>query len=143
MAFGGSKTLTLAFAVVAAVNLLHAHAGYVELFKDADYQNKLETVNGVKPMYCYNILCDRLNDVVTSARWGDLPEVGNMYKNKIAMIKFWEASDCDKAVGKARYWPVKTQSVADLAFPSNFRLDSINDAISSFMVMTEGKSKGK
>ncbi|KAF1779660.1 hypothetical protein GQ600_2823 [Phytophthora cactorum] len=52
------------------------------------------------------------------------------------MISFYVDRDCQN---HNIWWRTKTQSDDDLYFPSNFKLDGINDQISSFMVWNTKK----
>ncbi|KAG2766452.1 hypothetical protein PC129_g11549 [Phytophthora cactorum] len=125
----------LAMATVLLVTTVQA--GYVDLYKDADYKNKLVRVYDVEVDNCYSFACDALDNTITSARWGGLPEKTS--KGDDTMISFYVDRDCRE---HDIWWRTKTQSDDDLYFPSNFKLDGINDQISSFMVWDTKKILG-
>ncbi|POM77503.1 Hypothetical protein PHPALM_5104 [Phytophthora palmivora] len=118
-------------------------AGYVELFKDAYFKNKLTRVKDVVVDVCYTFKCDygkSLDDMITSAKWHDLPEKGDFFGEGDATINFYPDLNCKSRHDKS--WLVKTQSTKKLYFPENFQLDRINDAISSFKVINAGGVAG-
>ncbi|KAG2766605.1 hypothetical protein PC129_g11548 [Phytophthora cactorum] len=120
--------------VVAAVLLVTSvQAGFIDLFTDADYKGNFARIENVEADYCYN-LCDGLNNTITSARWDNLPEKTS--NGDDTMISFYVDRDCQN---HNIWWRTKTQSDDDLYFPSNFKLDGINDQISSFMVWNTKK----
>ncbi|KAG6975676.1 hypothetical protein JG688_00002164 [Phytophthora aleatoria] len=105
-------------------------AGYVDLFKDADFKNKRARVKDVVVDVCYTFKCeygDSLDNSITSAKWHGLPEHGAFFRDGDATINFYTGLDCK---GEHESWLIKTQSKEKLYFPENFRLDGINDAIS-------------
>ncbi|KAG3096244.1 hypothetical protein PI124_g15770 [Phytophthora idaei] len=113
--------------------------GHVDLYQDANFNHKITTVRNVQTDTCYNLACPATDNVITSAKWSGLPETGIVFKSESSIIVFYTDRDClSDFIG----WPVNTQSRDDLYFPENFRLDGINDAISSFMVVDEWKTKG-
>ncbi|KAG2766604.1 hypothetical protein PC129_g11553 [Phytophthora cactorum] len=116
-------------------------AGYVDLFKDADFKNKRARVKDVVVDVCYTFKCeygDSLDNSITSAKWHGLPEHGAFFRDGDAIINFYTGLDCK---GEHESWLIKTQS-KKLYFPENFRLDGINDAISSFKVINAGGVAG-
>ncbi|KUF99288.1 Lysosomal thioesterase PPT2-B [Phytophthora nicotianae] len=122
-------------------------ASYVDLYKNADYKHKLLRVEDIEVDHCYVFACDALdntitsakglNDTITSAKWGGLPERTSTGDD--GLISFYVDSNCKK---HNIWWRTKTQSDDDLYFPSNFKLDGINDQISSFMVWNTKKIVG-
>ncbi|ETI42005.1 hypothetical protein L917_12280 [Phytophthora nicotianae] len=112
-------------------------ASYVDLYKNADYKHKLLRVEDIEVDHCYVFACDALDNTITSAKWGGLPEKTS--KGDDAMISFYTDRDCRE---HNIWWRTKTQSDDDLYFPSNFRLDGINDQISAFMVWDTKKNLG-
>ncbi|RLN98176.1 hypothetical protein BBJ28_00019543 [Nothophytophthora sp. Chile5] len=140
MGFSWSTTLSLAFTISVAVGMLQAQAGHVELYGDSDFKDKIASIKDVIPNACYS-LCNELNGVISSARWGGLPEKKEApSKNVDSRIIFFTGKGCAGGLEKA--WPIKTQRVDALHFPSLFTLDGMNDAISSFFVLTGGKGRG-
>ncbi|RLN21152.1 hypothetical protein BBJ28_00019549 [Nothophytophthora sp. Chile5] len=137
MGFRQSKALSLAFAIGAAVGILQAQAGRVTLYRNSEFKDKLASLDMYTDL-CYN-LCYELNNAISSAKWSGLPETtGVEFEEVGSIIEFFADADCN---GKSKSWPVSTQSDADLHFPSLFRLDGLNDAISSFRVWIHGGDK--
>ncbi|KAG6617121.1 Equilibrative Nucleoside transporter (ENT) Family [Phytophthora cinnamomi] len=119
-----------------------AEAGYVDLYRDASFEHKLKRVKDVVVDVCYTFKCDQeapLDNMITSAKWHDLPETGDFFGGGDATIVFYIDQNCK---GKSKSWLVKTQSKKKLYFPDNFRLDGMNDAISSFKVINVGGNAG-
>ncbi|KAG3096243.1 hypothetical protein PI124_g15769 [Phytophthora idaei] len=117
-------------------------AGYVDLFKDADFKNKRARVKDVVVDVCYTFKCEyggSLDNSITSAKWHGLPEHGAFFRDGDATINFYTGLDCK---GEHESWLINTQSKEKLYFPENFRLDGINDAISSFKVVNAGGVAG-
>ncbi|KAG7382509.1 Epsin-1, required for endocytosis and actin patch assembly [Phytophthora pseudosyringae] len=118
-------------------------AGYVDLFKNADFEIKLARVEDVVIDVCYTFKCKNsrsLDNLITSAKWHGLPEKGQFFGEKgDATIKFYTELNCK---GDDKSWLIKTQSSKKLYFPENFRLDDMNDAISSFKVINAGGVAG-
>lgn len=114
-----------------------AQASYVDLYKDADYENKLSRIENIEVDHCYSFACEKLDNTITSTKWGGLPETTD--GNEEAMISFYIDRDCQE---HDIWWRTRTQSDDDLDFPSNFRLDGINDVISAFMVWNTKKVLG-
>ncbi|KAF4029025.1 hypothetical protein GN244_ATG19276 [Phytophthora infestans] len=127
---GSVLVITVVFLVMAV------SAGYVDVYTDADYKGYVARTEDVRVGYCY-VLCEDLNDTISSAKWDGLPE--KTPTGDDAMISFYVDRDCKK---HNIWWRTKTQSDDDLYFPSNFKLDRINDQISSFMVWSTKKVKG-
>ncbi|KAG7382516.1 Epsin-1, required for endocytosis and actin patch assembly [Phytophthora pseudosyringae] len=127
---------TLLADIVIASVLLAAivQGGFVDLYKDANYKTFLGRTDNVQVDVCYNLVCEPLDNAATSIKWGDLPETA--FEAGDSMISFYVDRDCQ---GHDIWWRVKTQSSDDLDFPSNFRLDGINDVVSSFMVWNTKK----
>ncbi|GMF40510.1 unnamed protein product [Phytophthora lilii] len=126
--------------IVIAVSLTltsNTQGGYVDLYRDAGYKHKLSRIEDVETDACYSFACDALDNTITSAKWGSLPEKTD--KGEDAMIAFYTDRTCQS---HKIWWQVKTQSDDDLHFPSNFRLDGINDDISAFMVWNKKKTVG-
>ncbi|EGZ07368.1 hypothetical protein PHYSODRAFT_306561 [Phytophthora sojae] len=94
------------------------------------------TSTGFQGDQCYSFARKKLNDAVTSAKWGGLTE--KMVDGGDAMIAFYTDRDC---LERNVWWRSKTQSDDNLYFPSNFRLDGINDEVSSFMVWHKSTKK--
>ncbi|KAL4146848.1 hypothetical protein PRNP1_010604 [Phytophthora ramorum] len=115
-------------------------AGYVELYKEANFKTKLLRVDNVLVDVCYNFICDKLDDTITSALWHGLPEKGSLFEGGDAVISFITDKDCSG--GEVRRWAIKTQSSTVTNFPANFRLDGIGSAISSFKVWNTGTDGG-
>ncbi|ETN05665.1 hypothetical protein PPTG_14353 [Phytophthora nicotianae INRA-310] len=120
----------------AVLLVMVVEAGYVDIFTDADYKGYVTHIEDVRVDYCY-VLCRGLNDTITSAKWGGLPERTSTGDD--GLISFYVDSNCKK---HNIWWRTKTQSDDDLYFPSNFKLDGINDQISSFMVWNTKKIIG-
>ncbi|POM61909.1 hypothetical protein PHPALM_29004, partial [Phytophthora palmivora] len=125
------------FYITVALLAPTTQAGYVDLYKDKDYKHKLSRIDDVEVDYCYSFACDALDNTITSARWGDLPE--KKANGDDVMISFFIDRDCRE---HDIWWRTKTQSDSDLYFPSNFKLDGINDVVSSFIVWKTKKVKG-
>ncbi|KAF1779658.1 hypothetical protein GQ600_2821 [Phytophthora cactorum] len=104
--------------VVAALLAAVAQAGYVDLYRDADFKHKNSR----------GFTCDNLDNAITSAKWHGLPETGSYFEGGDALITFNTGANCD---GKDNFWYINTQSKKDKYFPENFQLDGINDDISS------------
>ncbi|KAF4128082.1 hypothetical protein GN958_ATG22735 [Phytophthora infestans] len=113
--------------------------GHVDLYQDAYFKHKVARVRNVQSDICYNLACLVTDNVVTSVKWSGLPETGKAFKRESSIILFYTDRDC---FSDFIAWPVNTQSRDDLYFPVNFRLDGINDAVSSFMVADEWVVKG-
>ncbi|KAF1779654.1 Alpha/Beta hydrolase fold [Phytophthora cactorum] len=91
-------------------------AGYVDLFKDADFKNKRARVKDVVVDVCYTFKCeygDSLDNSITSAKWHGLPEHGAFFRDGDAIINFYTGLDCK---GEHESWLIKTQS-KKLYFP--------------------------
>ncbi|KAG7382513.1 Epsin-1, required for endocytosis and actin patch assembly [Phytophthora pseudosyringae] len=129
-----SCTLIIA-ALLLATTIVQA--SYVDLYKDANYKNKLSRIEDIERDHCYSIACDALDNTITSAKWSGLPEKTSAGDD--AMISFYIDRDCRE---HDIWWRTKTQSHDDLDFPSNFRLDGMNDRISAFMVWNTKKIRG-
>ncbi|KAL3669369.1 hypothetical protein V7S43_005765 [Phytophthora oleae] len=119
-------------------------AGYVDLFKDANFENKLTRVDDIVLDVCYTFKCknsgSRVDNSITSAKWHGLPEKGQYFgENEDTTITFYVDLDCE---GDDKSWLIKTQITKKLYFPENFRLDGMNDAISSFKVNNAGGVAG-
>ncbi|KAF4128081.1 hypothetical protein GN958_ATG22734 [Phytophthora infestans] len=61
------------FSVVVIATLLAAvaQAGYVDLYREADFKFKLATMNDVFLDACYSFTYRRLENAKTSARWSE------------------------------------------------------------------------
>ncbi|KAL3669370.1 nucleoside transmembrane transporter activity protein [Phytophthora oleae] len=68
-----------------------------------------------------------------------LSETGSFFNGGVAAISFYTGKNCD---GKAQSWDINTQSKKDKYFPENFRLDGVNDDISSFRAVNKGGDAG-
>jgi hypothetical protein len=112
-------------------------AGYVDLYRDADFKSKMVRVTDVTPDVCYNFRgCSSLDNMATSATWHELPELGSYYHGGDVTVAFYSGKNCSVV---RKWWYTKTQRTdSKLHFPSNFRLDKLNDEISSFMVLYKG-----
>ncbi|KAE9037246.1 hypothetical protein PR003_g6683 [Phytophthora rubi] len=131
------KTLQQQSCILASILLIAiVQAGWVELYKDADHKHKLSRIEDIEYDQCYSFACAALDNTVTSAKWGGLSE--KMANGDDAMISFYTDRDC---LEHNIWWRIKTQSDDDLYFPSNFRLDGINDEISAFMVWHTKKTR--
>ncbi|KAG7382512.1 Epsin-1, required for endocytosis and actin patch assembly [Phytophthora pseudosyringae] len=115
-------------------------AGYVELFKDVNFKNKLLRVDNVLVDVCYNFVCDKLDNMITSAKWHGLPEKGSLFKGGDAVISFVTDKDCSG--GDVQRWTINTQSKSSPNFPTNFKLNGIDNAISAFKVWNTGTDGG-
>ncbi|RLN89919.1 hypothetical protein BBJ28_00023930 [Nothophytophthora sp. Chile5] len=73
---------------------------------------------------CYNL--DKFNDKISSVQWSGLVLKGNNSADGKARIAFFTNMDCG---GFVRAWHTEEKN-----FPTNFELDGINDAVSSFMI---------
>ncbi|KAJ8576182.1 hypothetical protein ON010_g3030 [Phytophthora cinnamomi] len=125
------------FCIIASVLLVAVvQAGWVELYRDADHKHKLSRIDDIEYDECYSFSCAALDNTITSAKWGRLRE--KMADGGDAMIAFYTDRDC---LERNVWWRIKTQSDDDLYFPSNFRLDGINDEISAFMVWHKSTKK--
>ncbi|ETN05670.1 hypothetical protein F442_12733 [Phytophthora nicotianae P10297] len=133
------STAMLLITIGMKVAALAEGSGYVDLYRDAYFKHKIVTVRNVQTDTCYNLACPASDNVVTSAKWSGLPESGVAFKSGSALIAFYTDRYCS---AYRNIWPLNTQSRDDLYFPENFRLDGINDAISSFLVFDEAKMKG-
>ncbi|GMF66115.1 unnamed protein product [Phytophthora lilii] len=132
-------TLITRSGFVSLISLMLAtlsQAGFVELYRDANFQHKLRTVQNVIPDRCYRLACGALNNVVTSAQWGDLPTYGKMLSTGESVTAFYTGYDCSDL--PTHWYQVAAQSSSSMHFPSNFTKDNILN-ISSFMVMDTGK----
>jgi hypothetical protein len=125
------------WAVVVVLLTALAHAGYVDLYRDADFKYKLVRVSDVVVDACYNFSCKSLENAVTSARWHGLPETGGFFEGGEAAISFYTDNNCK---GENKWWLIDTQSIDGKYFPENFRLDGMNDDIASFRVLHDGPS---
>ncbi|OWY94998.1 hypothetical protein PHMEG_00035119 [Phytophthora megakarya] len=114
-------------------------AGYVDLYRDADFKHKLLRIKNIILDVCYSFTCDDLDNAITSAKWHGLPETGSYFGGGDAIISFHTGENCD---GERKWWYIDTQSKKDKYFPENFRLDGINDDISSFVVLNKGSDAG-
>ncbi|OWZ11212.1 hypothetical protein PHMEG_00015797 [Phytophthora megakarya] len=129
--------------VVLLVLLVCAEAGYVDLFKNAYFKNKLVTVKDVIVDVCYTFECDygnSLDDMITSAKWHGLPAKADFFDGGDATIHFYPDQNCKSRHDKS--WLIKTQSTKKLCFPENFALDKLAEAISSFKVVNAGGVAG-
>ncbi|KAK1930483.1 hypothetical protein P3T76_014154 [Phytophthora citrophthora] len=115
-------------------------AGYIELFKDASFKNKLIRIENVLTDVCYNFVCDKLDNTITSAKWKGLPETGSLFAGGEAVISFITDKSCSG--GEVRRFAINTQSKSSPKFPANFKSDGIGNAISSFKVWNTGFDGG-
>ncbi|POM77502.1 Hypothetical protein PHPALM_5103 [Phytophthora palmivora] len=129
MSFDQLRCVITIFAAILAATI---QSGYVDLYRDADFKHKLARVNDVVLDACYSFTCKNLDNVITSAKWHDLPETGSFFEGGDAVIFFYTGENCD---GKEKWWYINTQSRKD-------RLDGMNDDISSFMVLNRGGNAG-
>jgi hypothetical protein len=127
-------------AIVTAILVVATEAGYVDLFKDANFENKLLRVENVLVDVCYNFVCDSLDNTITSVKWKGLPEKGSLFAGGDAVISFITDKDCSG--GEVRRWTINKQSKSNPNFPANFELDGIGKAISSFKVWNTGTDGG-
>ncbi|KAL3669371.1 nucleoside transmembrane transporter activity protein [Phytophthora oleae] len=133
-----STATALLFTLGMQPAVLSQAMGHVDLFQDADFKHKLTRVRNVQTDTCYKLACSTIDNVVTPAKWSGLPDTGSTFKSSVNIILFFTGTDCHS---KFRAWPVVMQSDDSKYFPENFRLDGINDAISSFLVADEWKVK--
>ncbi|KAG7382510.1 Epsin-1, required for endocytosis and actin patch assembly [Phytophthora pseudosyringae] len=133
--------MAMIIAIIATAVMLTevTKAGYVDLFRDADFKDTLARVDDVVLDACYSFTCPNLDNAITSAKWHGLPETGILFEGGDAFILFNTGKNCD---GKDHRWPINTQSRKGKHFPENFRLDGINDDISSFKVLNKGGDAG-
>lgn len=89
---------------------------------------------------CYNFVCDKLDNTITSAKWHGLPKKGSLFNGGDAVISFITDKDCNG--GEVRRWTINTQSKTEPNFPTNFQLDGIDNSISSFKVWNTGTDGG-
>ncbi|KAG1684662.1 hypothetical protein DVH05_010629 [Phytophthora capsici] len=132
----GALTLMILFPMLSAF----ADAGYIELFKDASFKNKLIRIENVLTDVCYNFVCDKLDNTITSAKWKGLPETGSLFVGGDAVISFITDKSCSG--GEVRRFTINTQSKNSPNFPANFKSDGIGNAISSFKVWNTGFDGG-
>lgn len=90
-------------------------------------------------MWCYSLTCENLDNAITSAKWHGLPETGTLFEGGDAIIAFNTGKNCD---GNDKWWYIDTQSKNDKYFPENFRVNGMNDDISSFKVLNKGGNAG-
>ncbi|KAL3669373.1 hypothetical protein V7S43_005769 [Phytophthora oleae] len=115
-------------------------SGYIELFKDASFKNKLLRVENVLTDVCYNFVCDKLDNTITSAKWKGLPEKGSLFAGGDAVISFITDKSCSG--GEVRRYAINTQSKSSPNFPANLKSDGVSNAISSFKVWNTGFDGG-
>lgn len=107
------------------------HAGHVDFYSDVNFKHRLTRVTDVAFDTCYTFTnCEALDEHAMSAKWSRLPDTGN------TNILFYSTHDCKAP--KMKYWKVGIQDDADPNFPTNFQLDGIANAISSFNVIKNG-----
>ncbi|ETO70616.1 hypothetical protein F444_12931 [Phytophthora nicotianae P1976] len=138
------KLMSITVAVTTIVLATLAEAGYVALYKDTYFKDKLVTVDAVVVDVCYTFKCDNGNgesvdNMISSAKWHGLPEESKIFARGQSVITFYTDQNCK---GDAKSWYVTTQSKSNMHFPENFRLDGINDEISSFKVISAGGDSG-
>ncbi|OWY96163.1 Equilibrative Nucleoside Transporter [Phytophthora megakarya] len=134
------STLNLIVVFFAATGFLASitQAGFVDLFKDTKYKTKLSRIDDIEVGYCYSFACEKLDNAISSARWGGLPEKSS--NGDDVMISFFVDRDCRE---HDIWWRTRTQSDDNLDFPSNFKLDGLEKDISAFMVWRNKATRKK
>ncbi|EGZ07354.1 hypothetical protein PHYSODRAFT_528904 [Phytophthora sojae] len=107
--------------------------GVVTFYQDTEFEGTDFPWGITMTQRCYNLGC--FNDKASSVKWEGLPTTGVF--NGQARIAFFTGKEC---TGDSRDWP--TDGVINEKegnYPMNFKLDGINDAISSFMIWENSK----
>lgn len=80
--------------IVSVMLAVLADAGYVDLYRDADFKHKLTRVDDVVLDACYRFTCKDLDNAITSAKWP--PETGSYFEGGLATIAFFTGTDCNE-----------------------------------------------
>ncbi|ETI37993.1 hypothetical protein L917_15444 [Phytophthora nicotianae] len=114
--------------VVAAfsVNSTNAMEGELRLYKEPSFKRLRLLVKISEGNLCYDMACDGVGNVISSARWTGLPTTGSAFTDGHVKIAFYDGKNC---TGKAT---VLNTNVGEI---SNFAQSGMDNATTSIAVL--------
>lgn len=97
---------------------------WIGLYQDTHFSDLVLSLHDVKTQTCYNLLCDGVNNVISSATWlGWTPTSSD---GTLPVIKFFMDKDCK---GTSQGYKASGD-----AYPSDFAKDGMDNRITSMIV---------
>ncbi|KAE8899042.1 hypothetical protein PF005_g17877 [Phytophthora fragariae] len=101
-------------------------SNWIGLYQDAHFSGLVQSLRDVETQTCYNLLCDGVSNVASSATW--LGWTSTLSDSSLPIITFFMDKDCK---GTSRGYKASGDE-----YPSDFAADGIDNKITSLIVFT-------
>jgi hypothetical protein len=106
--------------------LVSASSNWIGLYQSAHYSGLVQSLRDVKSQVCYNLLCDGVDNAVSSATW--LGWAGTTSNDGLPLIAFFMDKDCKGAS--------KSYKASGETYPSDFSTDGMDNKVTSLIVFS-------
>ncbi|KAG7382518.1 hypothetical protein PHYPSEUDO_004785 [Phytophthora pseudosyringae] len=103
---------------------VEANSNWIGLYQDTHFRGLVQSLRDVKLQTCYNLLCDGVNNEVSSASWLGFAEKAS--SDGLPQITFFMDKDC---AGSSQGY-----QASEANYPSDFSVAGMDNKITSLIV---------